>query len=76
MAQKMVCDNTYQNMCSEIDNKITECMNSLIQQTQAQQLRSSAIFSDMYRTQEIGILILMFIMLGDVHYGGGSSIQW
>lgn len=63
LAQKMVCDNTYQNMCSEIDNKITECMNSLIQQTQAQQLRSSAIFSDMYRTQEIGILILMFIML-------------
>lgn len=62
-AQKMVCDNTYQEARTEISNDVTECMNSLIKQTRNKQGRATAIFSDMYLKLEVGIVILVVLML-------------
>lgn len=62
-AQKMVCDNTYQEARTEISNDVTECMNSLIKQTRNKQGRATTIFSDMYLKLEIGIVILVVLML-------------
>ena len=62
-AQKMVCDNSYQEARTEISNDVTKCMNSLIKQTRNKQGRATTIFSDMYLKLEIGILILVVLML-------------
>ena len=43
-AQKMVCDNSYQEARTEISNDVTECMNSLIQQTRNKQGRATPFF--------------------------------
>ena len=62
-AQKMVCDNIYQEARTEISNDVTECMNSLIKQTRNKQGRATTIFSDMYLKLEVGIVILVVLML-------------
>lgn len=62
-AQKMVCDNTYQEARTEISNDVTKCMNSLIKQTRNKQGRATTIFSDMYLKLEVGIVILVVLML-------------
>ena len=41
---------------------MTECMDSLLQQTRNQQSRAVDIFSDMYVKLEIGILLLVVLM--------------
>lgn len=58
-ANRMVCDDTYQNMRTEITQDVTDCMNGLIAQTRNNQNHSSSVFSDLYLKLEIGILILV-----------------
>ncbi len=48
---------------SEIMGQITECMDSLIQQTRDEQGRATTIFEDMYRKMEIGVAVLVVMML-------------
>lgn len=55
----MVCDDTYQNMRTEITQDVTDCMNGLIAQTRNNQNHSSTVFSNLYLMLEIGILILV-----------------
>ena len=62
-AQRIVCDNAYQTVRSEIMGQITECMDSLIQQTRDEQGRATTIFEDMYRKMEIGVAVLVVMML-------------
>ena len=58
-ATRMVCDDTYQNMRTEITQDVTDCMNGLIAQTRNNQNHSSSVFSNLYLMLEIGILILV-----------------
>ena len=58
-ANRMVCDDTYQNMRTEITQDVTDCMNGLIAQTRNNQNHSSSVFSNLYLMLEIGILILV-----------------
>ena len=58
-ANRMVCDDTYQNMRTEITQDVTDCMNGLIARTRNNQNHSSSVFSDLYLKLEIGILILV-----------------
>lgn len=62
-AQRLVCDDSYQNARTEITNDVSDCMNSLIEQTRKSQGRASTIFSDMYLKQEVGIAILIVLLL-------------
>lgn len=62
-AQQIVSDNKYQNVRTEITNDVTKCMNSLIKSTRNKQGRATAIFSDMYLKQEIGIFILVAMLI-------------
>ena len=62
-AQQIVSDNKYQNVRTEIMNDVTKCMNSLIKSTRNKQGRATAIFSDMYLKQEIGIFILVVMLI-------------
>lgn len=63
LAQRMVCDDSYQSSRTEICNEVNECMSSLIQQTRDEQGPAVTIFSDMYLKLETGILILVAMML-------------
>lgn len=47
-AQRLVCGDSYQTMRTKITSEVTECMDSLLQQTRNQQSRAVDIFSDMY----------------------------
>lgn len=49
-------------MRTKITSEVTECMDSLLQQTRNQQSRAVDIFSDMYVKLEIGILLLVVLM--------------
>lgn len=62
-AQKIVCDDEYQDARTEITRNVTECMNGLIEQTRNSQGRAAAIFSDMYLKLEIGVGILVCLMM-------------
>ena len=62
-AQQMVCDDEYQDMRTEITGDVSECMDSLIEQTRNKQGRATSIFSDMYLKLEIGIGLLVFLLL-------------
>lgn len=62
-AQRMVSDDAYQSARVEISHDVTDCMNSLIEQTRNHQGRASTIFSDLYLKQEISITILVVLML-------------
>lgn len=62
-AREIVCDDKYQNIRTEITDKVTECMHGLIQQTHNKQGRATTIFSDMYLKLEIGVGILALLML-------------
>ena len=62
-AQWMVCDTAYQTVRTQIDDQVAECMGSLTEQTHNRQGRADAIFSDMYRKLELGILLLVAMML-------------
>ncbi len=61
-ANRIVCDDTYQNARNEITQDVSDCMNGLITQTRNNQNRSSSIFSDLYMKLEIGILILVVLL--------------
>ena len=63
-SQKMVCDNQYQKVRNEISDKVSACMNSLIEETRNQQGHATTVFSDMYLKLELGIGILVILMLG------------
>lgn len=45
-AQQMVCDNTYQEARTEINEDIISCMDSLMEQTKNRQGRAMSVFSD------------------------------
>lgn len=62
-AQWMVCDTAYQTVRTQIDDQVAECVNILAEQTHNQQSRAEAIFSDMYRKLELGIIVLVALML-------------
>ena len=62
-AQWMVCDAAYQTVRTQIEDQVAECMDSLTEQTHNQQGRAEAIFSDMYRKLELGIIVLVALML-------------
>ena len=62
-AQWMVCDTAYQTVRTQIDDQVAECVESLTEQTHNQQSRAEAIFSDMYRKLELGIVVLVAMML-------------
>ncbi|MBS1318240.1 MAG: GGDEF domain-containing protein, partial [Lachnospiraceae bacterium] len=62
-AQQMVCDNTYQEARTEIEESVTSCMDSLIEQTKNRQGRATSIFSDMYRKLEISIVLQVILTL-------------
>ena len=62
-AQQMVCDNTYQEARTEIEDSVTSCMDSLIEQTKNRQGRATSIFSDMYRKLEISIVLQVILTL-------------
>lgn len=61
-ANRIVCDDTYQNARNEIIQDVSDCMNGLITQTRNAQNRSSSVFSDLYMKLEIGILILVILL--------------
>lgn len=61
-ANRIVCDDAYQNARTEITQNVSECMNGLITQTRNNQNRSSSIFSDLYMKLEAGILILVILL--------------
>lgn len=63
LGQELVCDSNYQTARTEITDQVSECMSSLIQQTNNQQGHAVSVFSDMYRKLEIGILLLVVLML-------------
>lgn len=63
-AQRMVCDEQYGNARAKIVGDVSNCMNGLITQTQNKQRKATTIFSDMYFKLEIGIVILIFLLLG------------
>ena len=60
---QMVCDNTYQEARTEIEESVTSCMDSLIEQTKNRQGRATSIFSDMYRKLEISIVLQVILTL-------------
>ncbi len=62
-AQWMVCNTAYQTIRTQIDDQVAECMESLTEQTHNQQGRAEAIFADMYRKLELGIVVLVMMML-------------
>lgn len=62
-AQQMVCDNTYQEARTEIEESVTSCMDSLIEQTKNRQGRATSIFSDMYRKLEVSIVLQVILTL-------------
>lgn len=59
----MVCDNTYQEARTEIEESVTSCMDSLIEQTKNRQGRATSIFSDMYRKLEVSIVLQVILTL-------------
>lgn len=63
LGQELVCDSSYQRVRTEITDQVSECMSSLIQQTNNQQGHAVSVFSDMYRKLEVGILLLVTLML-------------
>lgn len=63
-SQRMVSDNEYQKVRTEITDNVSACMNSLIEETRNQQGRATTIFSDMYLKLEVGIALLVVLMAG------------
>lgn len=63
LGQDLVCNSDYQTVRTEITDQVSECMSSLIQQTNNQQGHAVSVFSDMYQKLEIGILLLVTLML-------------
>lgn len=62
-ARKIVSDNVYQEVRTQISDNVSACMNGLISKTRSNQGRASTVFSDMYRKLEIGVAILAILML-------------
>lgn len=52
---------------------MTECMNSMIQQTRDEQGRATTIFEDMYRKMEIGIAVLVVYDADHVRHGAKTG---
>ena len=62
-ANRIVCDDTYQNARNEIIQDVSDCMNSLSTQTKNSQGRASTIFSDLFLKLEIGIFLLVVLLI-------------
>lgn len=62
-AQTMVSDDQYQDMRIKISNGVTDCLNSLLKETQSSQSRASDIFMDMFRKLVICVTVLIVLML-------------
>ncbi len=54
---------SYETVREEIQGQVTECMNSLIQQTRNDQSRAVTVFEDMYVKLEVGVGILVAVLL-------------
>ena len=65
IAQRMVCDDTYQETKNQISESVKSCANKLVQQTRNRQGRATTIFSDMYLKLEIGIIVMIILMIAD-----------
>lgn len=62
-AQRLVSDSQYQDVRTEIEENVSECMDKLTTQTKNRQGRATTIFWDMYRKLEISIAVMVVLML-------------
>ena len=57
-AQQLVCNDQYQNMRDDVNEKITEGMDSLIALTRSRQSGAEAVFTGVYRKIELCAALL------------------
>lgn len=62
-AQQLVCNDQYQNMRDEVNEKITESMDSLIALTRSRQNGAQTVFTGVYRKIELCAALLVLLML-------------
>ena len=62
-AQQLVCNDQYQNMRDDVNEKITESMDSLIALTRSRQNGAEAVFTGVYRKIELCAALLVLLML-------------
>ena len=62
-AQQLVCNDQYQNMRDDVNEKITESMDSLIALTRSRQSGAEAVFTGVYRKIELCAALLVLLML-------------
>lgn len=62
-AQQMLCDKDYVNTKVNINEKVINCVNDLIEQTKSSQGRASTIFSDTYLKLEVSMAVQILLTL-------------
>lgn len=62
-AQQLVCNDQYQTLRENINDNITACTQSLIDQTKNQQNNASTVFTDIYLKFEISVIVLILMVL-------------
>lgn len=62
-AQQLVCNDQYQNMRDDVNEKITESMDSLTALTRSRQSGAEAVFTGVYRKIELCAALLVLLML-------------
>lgn len=62
-AQQLVCNDQYQNMRDDVNEKITESMDSLIALTRSRQNGAETVFTGVYRKIELCAALLVLLML-------------
>jgi len=62
-AQQLVCNDQYQNMRDDVNEKITESMDSLIVLTRSRQNGAETVFTGVYRKIELCAALLVLLML-------------
>ena len=64
-ARSMVSDEVYQSAKTNISNKVDHCMNSLIDETNAIQIRNENAFRILYGVLEVGLAVIVIFLIAD-----------
>ena len=62
-AQQMMFNQDYENARAQIDDKVTQCTEELIDETKNRQGHASTVFSDVYRKLEISVALFALTSL-------------
>lgn len=63
LAREMVTNDDYRSVKNKISNGVSVCLDGVLTQTRNSQNHASAVFRDLYRKQELGLVLLVLVLL-------------